>query len=83
MNETTDLTIDYLKNRGYEIVSATHHDEYIRRGQFYKQLKPYFKDFSRDQIKVVLLDEINLLRTEVGLPPRTVQQLKNAIKSKL
>ena len=32
---------------------------------------------------LVALDEINLLRAQLGLPPRTVQQMKNAIKSKL
>lgn len=34
-------------------------------------------------LALVLMDEINSLRAQHGLPPRTVQQLKNAIKSKL
>lgn len=32
---------------------------------------------------LVVLDEINLLRTHAGLQPRTITQLKNAVKSKL
>jgi len=32
---------------------------------------------------LVVLDEINILRTQAGLPSRTVQQLKTAIKAKL
>lgn len=32
---------------------------------------------------LVVLDEINLLRTQAGLPARSVAQLKNAVKQKL
>ena len=32
---------------------------------------------------LVVLSEINILRVESGLPERTVQQLKDAIKAKL
>jgi hypothetical protein len=32
---------------------------------------------------LVVLDEINALRTNAGLTPRSVQQLKTAVKSKL
>jgi len=32
---------------------------------------------------LVVLDEINILRVAAGLPERTVQQLKNAVKTKL
>lgn len=31
----------------------------------------------------VMLDEINILRTNAGLQPRTIQQLKNAVKAKI
>ena len=32
---------------------------------------------------LVVLNEINILRTSAGLPERTIAQLKNAVKSKL
>ena len=32
---------------------------------------------------LVVLDEINLLRIAAGLPERTINQLKNAVKAKL
>ena len=32
---------------------------------------------------LVMLDEINTLRTNAGLQPRTVAQLKNAVKNRL
>jgi hypothetical protein len=32
---------------------------------------------------LVVLEEVNLLRQALGLEPRTVQQLKNAVKAKL
>jgi len=32
---------------------------------------------------LVVLDEINILRVAAGLPERTVQQLKSAVKAKL
>ncbi len=32
--------------------------EYIERGYFYKQLKPYFDIFPRENIKVILLNEV-------------------------
>ena len=32
---------------------------------------------------LIMLDEINILRGEAGLAPRTIQQLKNALRSKL
>jgi len=42
--------------------------------------------FENDRIKallLVLLDEINVLRTAAGLPPRTVQQAQTAYTTKL
>lgn len=42
--------------------------------------------FERAQFKailLVLLDEINILRAVAGLPPRTIQQAKNAYETKL
>lgn len=36
-----------------------------------------------DALTQVMLDEINLLRIEVGLPPRTGQQVVDIIASKL
>ena len=43
-----------------------------------KQFSSTLKAFS-----LVMLDEINLLRTEAALPERTIAQLKNAVKNKL
>lgn len=34
-------------------------------------------------LALVLLDEVNALRTQAGLPTRTVAQLKNAIRAKM
>jgi len=34
-------------------------------------------------VLAILVDEINLIRAAVRLPPRTVQQLNNAIRSKV
>lgn len=45
-----------------------------------------FENWSRNELKalvLVLKDEINILRNLHGLPDRTNQQLKYAIKSKL
>lgn len=42
--------------------------------QFDEPLKAFAK---------VMLDEINILRTNAGLPERTIQQLKNAVKAKM
>ena len=42
--------------------------------------------FDRERDKAVLLlilDEINVLRESAGLPPRTIQQAKNAYRAKL
>lgn len=45
---------------------------------FESKFDPLLKAFA-----ITVLDEINILRTQAGLPVRTIQQLKNAIKDKL
>ena len=42
------------------------------------QNKTFMKAFA-----LVVLDEFNLLRAEHGLPPRTIAQLKTAVRNKL
>jgi len=34
-------------------------------------------------IMVIILREINILRQEAGLPDRTIEQLKNAVKDEI
>jgi len=36
-----------------------------------------------DAVARVTMDEINIVRAQVGLPPRTLQQVVNAISAKL
>lgn len=48
--------------------------------------KADFDGWDNEQMKAlckVLLDEINVLRQKAGLPQRTAEQMKTAIKSKL
>jgi hypothetical protein len=48
--------------------------------------KADFDGWDKPELKalvLVLMDEINILRTQAGLPPRTTAQLKAAIKGKL
>jgi len=42
------------------------------------RMRGYIKEFA-----LVMLQEINRLRTELGLPTYTVNQLKQAVKAKL
>lgn len=45
---------------------------------FQTRFDPLLKAFA-----LVMLDEINVLRTQAGLPARTVQQLQAAVKAKI
>jgi hypothetical protein len=51
-----------------------------------KDKEASFEDWDKPELVAfakVMLDEINILRTQAGLTPRTMAQLKAAIKSKL
>lgn len=49
------------------------------REELYKQFGPVLIE----ALTLITMDEINLLRVEAGLPPRTKTQLMNAIQAKL
>lgn len=49
--------------------SKSYYDDYIWKGLYYEQLKPYLKEFSKKQIKIVLFDD---LKKE---PVKTIQDI--------
>ena len=49
------------------------------RSELYEHFGPYLLE----AITLIIKDEINILRTEAGLPERTNQQLVDAIKNRL
>lgn len=51
----------------------------INRESLYRKFGPLLFE----TLVLIIKDELNLLRTEAGLTPRTNQQLMNAIDSKL
>ena len=51
----------------------------MNREELYRQFGPILVE----AIVLIMMDEINILRAEHGLSPRTKQQLINAIENKL
>ena len=51
----------------------------MTRNELYQRFGPKLLE----AIVLIIKDEINLLRTELGLPERTNEQIRNAVSAKL